>query len=165
MNGSWFRTAMNVLNHGLKPAPMRKNLVVNDKENDDDWSICNDFNVGSKVYGDREITIMNLPSNLVNAETVRTACDSKMYTDNLAVFTANSDITVYAAVDKRVNSNLEWLKSWTRTSTVLNTSNGVELELFRLNAKSGETIILGTNGGENESANYIVFVLPQEAYF
>ena len=43
-----------------------KNLVVNDKENADDWSICNDFNIGSKVYGDREITIMNLPSNLAN---------------------------------------------------------------------------------------------------
>lgn len=34
--------------------------------------------------------------------------------------------------------------------------------MFKLNVSSGETVVLGTNGGEGNSANYIVFAVPQE---
>ena len=139
-----------------------QNLTVNDTANAADWSICYDFNAGSKVYGDRDITAVNAPTNLMNAEMIRTACDSKMYTGDLATFTANGDITVYIAVDTRVNGSLGWLKTWSRGGVSISTSNDVELELFKLNVSSGETVVLGTNGGEGNSANYIVFAVPQE---
>lgn len=139
-----------------------QNLTVNDTANAADWSICYDFNAGSKVYGDRDITAVNAPTNLMNAEMIRTACDSKMYTGDLATFTANGDITVYIAVDTRVNSSLGWLKTWSRGGVSISTSNDVELELFKLNVSSGETVVLGTNGGEGNSANYIVFAVPQK---
>lgn len=118
--------------------------------------------VGGKVYGDRDITALSVPDNLANVEFIRTACDSKMYTGQLASFKADKDIAVYAAVDTRVNAKLDWLKSWIDTGSAIVTSNDVQLELFRTTAKSGETVILGTNGGENESANYIVFAVLLE---
>ena len=69
---------------------------------------------------------------------------------------------MYAAVDARVNEKLDWLKAWTRSGVAVSTSNGVKLELFTLDALAGEQVVLGTNGGEMESANYIVFAVPRE---
>ncbi|MBR5164922.1 MAG: endo-1,4-beta-xylanase [Ruminococcus sp.] len=140
-----------------------KSLTVNDTVNASDWAIQNGLNVGDKVYGDRDITVTDMPSELTSAEIIRTACDSKMYTQELALFTAGEDIAVYAAVDTRVNDRLDWLRSWTDTGAAMTTSNDVQLELFRKTAKSGETVELGTNGGDNNSANYIVFALPLSA--
>ena len=85
-----------------------------------------------------------------------------MYTGQLASFKAGKDIAVYAAVDTRVIAKLEWLKNWKDTGSAIVTSNDVKLELFRTTAKTGETVMLGTNGGENESANYIVFAVHLE---
>lgn len=136
-----------------------KELTVNDTENASDWSICDSISVGANVYGDRDITVVSAPAELANAEAIRTACDSKLYTQALAEFKAGADMAVYAAVDKRVMDRLDWLKNWTDTGAAVTTSNDVELELFRTTAKSGEKVTLGTNGGDNESANYIVFAV------
>ena len=137
-----------------------KELKVNDTENASDWSICNNMNSGANVYDDRDITIVSAPTELANAEAIRTTCDSKLYTEQLASFTAGEDIAVYAAVDTRVSGRLDWLKNWTDTGAAVTTSNDVTLELFRTEAKSGTQVVLGTNGGDNESANYIVFAVP-----
>ncbi len=139
-----------------------RNLDVIDKENSAEWSIQNKFNEGSAIYGDRDITAANVPANLVNAEMIRTACDSKMYTGDEASFTAAEDITAYAAVDTRVSSDLEWLKAWTYAGMSINSSNDVEFALYKLNVNSGEKVVLGTNGGLVESANYMVFAVEQE---
>ena len=138
-------------------------LTVFDKENAADWSVYYDVNVGSKLYGDRDITIVSMPDNLKKVEAVRTACDSKLNTNDLGKFTAASDATIYAAVDTRVTANMpEWLKAWTFAGCNVTTSNDVTLELYKLNVQKGAVVALGTNGGSNESANYIVFAVPQE---
>ena len=139
-----------------------KNLVVNDRENAADWSISYGFGNGSTIFGDRDFTVQGVPSNLANAEVIKTACDSKMYTGDLATFTAGSDITLYAAVDTRVNTTLDRLKSWTAVGTSLTTSNDVELALYKLDVKSGTKVTLGTNGAEGYSINYVVMAVPQE---
>ncbi len=139
-----------------------KNLNVIDKANSAAWRISYEFGAGSQLYGDRDLTVINTPVNLVNAETLITACDSKYYMGDQASFTAGADITVYAAVDTRINANLDWLRAWSKGGISIMTSNDVELELFKLNVKSGEKVVLGTNGGEIESANYLVFAVPQE---
>lgn len=136
-----------------------QNLVVNDRANAADWSIVNGFKSGDAVYGDRDITAVSVPANLANAEMIRTACDSKMYTSDLGSFTAGADMTVYVAADTRVNANLTWLQSWTKTGSAVTTSNDVTLELFSKTVKVGDTVTLGTNGGSEASANYLVFAL------
>ena len=137
-------------------------IKVNDTENAIDWSLQHNFQVGDIVYGDRDITAVSVPDSVTGAEYIRTACDSKMFTEQLAKFSAGSDIAVYAAVDTRVMNRLDWLKEWTDTESAVMTSNNVQLELFRKTAKFGEVVTLGTNGGEGESANYIVFAVPLE---
>ncbi|MBO4867380.1 MAG: pectate lyase [Ruminococcus sp.] len=148
------------------PEPMSgkyfKNLVVNDTENASDWSIRNDMSNGFQLFGDRDFTVSNVPSYLVNAETIRTACDSKMYTSDLASFTAGADITLYVAVDTRVNNQLSWLSSWTPVGTSLYSSNDVELALYKKDVNSGTKVTLGTNGGEGYSINYIVMAVPRQ---
>ena len=137
-------------------------LKINDRSNANDWSVQRGLSVGAAVYGDRDITAASVPANLTNAEMIRTACDSKLYTGDLGTFTAGEDITAYVAVDKRVNISLDWLKAWKKGGVSITTSNDVELELFKLDVKSGDSVVLGTNGGSNESANYLAFAVPQE---
>lgn len=141
------------------------NLKVNDTENAADWSVVSGFKKGIQLYGDRDITAANVPSNLIGAEMIRTACDSKLYTGALGSFTAGADMNVYAAVDLRVNNSLDWLGVWTKTGAAITTSNGVTLELFKRAVKSGETVTLGTNGGSNNSANYVVLAIKQADEF
>ena len=136
-----------------------KELTVNDTENASDWSIVSGLKRGDTIYGDRDLTATSVPEKLANAEFVKTACDSKMYTDELGSFSAAADINVYLAVDDRVNTSLDWLSTWTKTGEAVTTSNGVTLELFRKAVRSGETVTLGTNGGQGESANYLIFAL------
>ena len=138
-------------------------LTVFDKENAADWSIYYDVKVGSVLYGDRDLTITSMPKNLVNAETIRTACDSKLSTNGLGKFTVSTDATIYTAVDTRVLINMpEWLKAWTFAGCSVTTSNDVTLMLYKLNVTKGDAVALGTNGGSGNSANYIVFAVPQE---
>lgn len=138
-------------------------LTVFDKENAADWSIYYDVKVGSVLYGDRDLTITSMPKNLVNAEAIRTACDSKLSTNDLGKFTVSTDATIYTAVDTRVLVNMpEWLKAWTFAGCSVTTSNDVTLMLYKLNVTKGDAVALGTNGGSGNSANYIVFAVPQE---
>ncbi|MCI6560764.1 MAG: hypothetical protein MR434_05080, partial [Ruminococcus sp.] len=140
-----------------------KNLQVYDTENGSDWSIYNNTGSGSVLYGDRQLTATSFPENLVGAETIRTACDSKLVTSDLGKFTAGEDITVYVALDSRVSSTLpSWLNDWKQEEITISTSNDLTLILFKKNMKAGEELTLGTNGGSNESVNYIVIASKQE---
>ncbi len=140
-----------------------KELIVNDRDNAANWSIYNNTGVGSLIYGDRDITFASFPENLVGAETIKTACDSKMYTSDLGEFTAGADITVYVAVDERVAENIQsWLGNWKNAGVSVSSSNDVTFILYKKNVKSGEKVTLGTNGGFGLSANYSVFAVPQE---
>ena len=56
-----------------------KNLIVNDKENSADWSIIEKLENGALLFGDRDVTAIDIPANLIGAEFVKTACDSKMF--------------------------------------------------------------------------------------
>ena len=66
-------------------------------------------------------------------------------------------------MDSRVTSALPaWLSGWTKTANTIQTSNDLTLELYKKNFNAGETITLGTNGGSNESVNYIVLAVAKE---
>jgi len=140
-----------------------KNLQVYDGENGGDWSIYNNAGAGSVLFGDRDITAVSFPDNLIGAETVRTACDSKLVTTDLGIFTAGADITVYIVMDSRVTDPLpSWLKGWKNAGVTISTSNDLTLMLYKKNVKSGEKVVLGTNGGSNDSVNYSVIAVAQE---
>lgn len=146
----------------VKPEPLNgtliKNLIIADTENAADWSIQNNFGINSKIYGDRDFVCTESNAFADSAEYIRTACDSKMYLNDLATFEAAKDMYVYVALDQRVEVVLpDWLKDWTKTGAVITSSNDVTFTLYQKQVKSGKTVTLGTNGGLVESANYIVF--------
>lgn len=140
-----------------------QNIVVNDKENSADWDIYYDFGENLVIFGDRDITATSIPENLIGAEAIRTACDSKMFTSDLGTFTAGVDITAYVAVDSRVVPVLpEWLGDWEKTDGIMTATSGLTFELYKKNFNAGETITLGMNGGNGNNANYLVFVKNKE---
>ncbi len=134
-----------------------RNLVVSDTENAADWSIQKNFGAGVQLYGDRDLTCASSDALVDGCEFIRTACDSKLYTGDLAAFEAAKDMFVYAAVDQRVDANLSWLGSWKKTGAVITSANDVTFSLYQKQVKAGEKVTLGTNGGEGNSANYLIF--------
>jgi len=141
-----------------------KNLAVNDTKNASNWSIddSGSFGTGSSLFGDRNITATFVPKNLTGAEIINTACDSKMYTNDLGTFTAGADITVYIAMDTRVVSLLpEWLGNWNKTDIIMTSNNNLTFEFYKKDFKSGETVTLGMNGGNGNCVNYTVYVTEQ----
>lgn len=109
---------------GLAP-PAASNLQVADNANAPDWSVRTDLQVNDEVYGDRAYTFLSIPGNLVGAQWIRSANDSKGYTGNpLASFALNAAADVYIAFqnDRGVPS---WVDdSWTDTGAEITTREG-----------------------------------------
>lgn len=154
-----------------EPVPVQKpeytgkliaKLVVNDIDNGADWSIQQNLNVGSKIYGDRDFTVVTLPDALVGAEYVQAACDSKSVVSELATLTAATDCTLYVIVDMRLIEAQglmpPWLAGFSQRSDVLNSSNTVTYEIFERELTVGEQVTLGSNMTGNSVVNYFAAV-------
>ena len=133
-----------------------KSLTVKDAANLTVWSVQKDLKEGAAVFGDRTFTIASVPDEIRGCEYIRTACDSKKYTGDEAVFTAGADITVYLGLDSRI-SEPSWLSSWVKTSLMI-TDNGdpvVNYIIYKRECKKDDVITLGAVNFSN-CVNYIV---------
>lgn len=148
----------------LEPAaiPVKGKLIeslsVLDSEHRSAWSIAYDAKVGDTIFGDRDFTYTELPDQLKGAERIVTACDSKTYPDDNAVLTVSGDVTLYIALDQRVDVPA-WIneRSWKKTGLTAASSNEVIFDLYELSCISGQTVRLGTNGGQTGAVEYAVF--------
>ena len=138
-----------------------KNLSVKDEKYGNSWILADNLKDGELIYGDRDVTYVGLPSYLNGAEFIRTACDSKNTDSDLAVFTADKDIELYIGLDSRVSSVPQWLDSYEKTSDTFKNSSDVEYYIYKKNIKSGENVILSTNGQSSGCVNYTVIILEQ----
>lgn len=134
-------------------------LIIKDAENQKNWHIEQHAQYGLPVYGDRDVLYQTLPAELIGAEMIQTACDSKNHSDDLATFRAGADITVYAAFDTRVEYLPAWLSAWTATELMIENSNGVIYRLYQKICKEGEIVTLGTNGQSDSCVGYTVFAV------
>lgn len=139
-----------------------KELTILDTNFGGSWSIDSDIQMNELLYGDRNVTYISLPDELIGAEYIRTACDSKNTSGNLATFTSDSDIDVYAAVDVRVASVPEWLSDWENTGLTAANDNNVSFNIYKKSFSSGETVTLGENGQSSGCVGYTVFVTEQQ---
>lgn len=159
--GEGYLFNINYFTFGRETVPLNgtliQNLLVNDGENAGDWSIAADTAQGGLLYGDRDFTSATLPEVLMGAEAIRTACDSKNYTDTLGVFTAGKDITVYVALDTRVETLPDWLSDWNRTGLIFQSSNDVTFALYAKTYNVGDTVTLGSNGQSSNCVGYLVY--------
>lgn len=161
-----FLMNINYFTFGREALPINgrliKNLIVYDNDNASYCIITDNANVGSFIFGDREFTFTTLPEELKGAEILRTACDSKAFTDTISEFTAGEDITVYIAADTRLESTPQWLSEWTKTDFSATSSNDVTFNVYKKNFKSGEKIALGSNGQSAYCVNYTVLVKEEQ---
>ena len=159
------RPAVTVLKSGSTAleGTLIKELTINDKNNRYNWSIQNGMDAGTEVFGDRAFKFTDVPEKLRNTEWIRTACDSKKYTDNEARFTAGEDITVYVGLDSRIEQTPDWLSDWTRTDMSL-TDDGnpvVTYNVYKKNYSSGSEIVLGKIANSSV-VNYVVMTAVKE---
>ena len=133
-----------------------QNLLVKDTANYQSWKIDTSLITNDSVFGDRDFTYTSLPNELQGCEAVLTACNSKSYDADLAVFTAGQNLTLYVAMDARQETIPAWLSSYTKTNLTAVTSNDVTFNLYTKQFKKGETVTLGTNGGSYNLVNYTV---------
>ena len=127
------------------------------------WSIESGLSEGALVYGDRDVTYTAVPDALSGAEYVRTPCDAKNLSGTLAEFTVSEPVTVYAALDSRVEQAPAWLSGWTKTDLALSNSNNVSYVLYAKEMDAGETVVLGENGQTAGCVNYTVAVTAKQA--
>ncbi len=144
---------------GKNPASIEgklfKNVTVSDSAYPSGWAIGN-AESGSLIFGDRDFTITELPEKLNNVEILMTACDAKNSAENTAEFKAGEDITLYIAMDSRVENVPEWLSEYNKTNLTITTSNDLTLELYSKEVKAGEKVTLGSNGQSAYCVNYTV---------
>ena len=147
-------------------------LVVNDTDNGGNWAVEGNFGTGSKIFGDREYTVSADGNGVgTGGEQIRTACDSKKYSGDLATLTAADDLKLNVYMDVRViqslsqeQINASWLKDYTHMRTQVFSSNGEEFTVFTRDVKKGETVTLGSNFTSQNCVNYFaaVFAMPEE---
>lgn len=147
-------------------------LVVNDTDNGGNWAVEGNFGTGSKIFGDREYTVSADGNGVgTGGEQIRTACDSKKYSGDLATLTAAEDLKLNVYMDVRViqslsqeQINASWLKDYTHMRTQVFSSNGEEFTVFTRDVKKGETVTLGSNFTSQNCVNYFaaVFAMPEE---
>ena len=142
-------------------------LLVHDIANGANWSIQDNLRVGSRIYGDRDFTVVTLPAELAGAEYVQSACDSKTFSSDLAELTAGQNLTAYAIVDLRLSMEQgikpAWLSGWTHTDLIVNSSNTVTYEVYARSLSAGESITLGSNKTGQNVVNYFAAVQPAAA--
>ncbi len=135
------------------------NLSVKDSANRMKWDIADGAAVGSTIFGDRDFTYITMPNALTGAEYIKTACDSKYWSDDLAQFTAAEDMTLYIALDNRVDPLPSWMSGFTKTDMTTASSNDVTFDIYAKDIQGGDVVTLGTNGQSSYCVNYTVFAV------
>lgn len=169
--GNWvFFDDFSLIGNGNSTAPEQipdgkyiKSLEVNDSANRADWSIQNGIEAGTEVFGDRAFRFTSVPDKLKNVEWIRTACDSKKFTDIEARFTAAVDETVYIGLDSRIGETPDWLSDWEKTSMTL-TDDGdpvVTYNVYKKDFPADTEVILGKIASSGV-VNYVVIAGEKE---
>lgn len=146
-------------------------LTVHDTKNGANWSIVPDFGTGSIIFGDRDYTVTGEGNGVGSGgEQIRTACDSKTYSGDLATLTAAEDLKLNIYLDQRVLQSLSqdqlsasWLRDYVHMRTQVFSSNNVEFTVFTRDVKKGETVTLGSNFTAQNCVNYFAAVYPAAA--
>lgn len=154
-----------IIEENIKPitGTLIREVTVYDGMNAQHWLISENAQSGAAIFGDRDFTIVGLPAELQGAEILHTACDSKYWEKDLADLTAAQPITLYVAMDARVDKLPAWLSGWARTTLLFGGSNDVNFICYAKELDADETVTLGTNGQSSYCVNYFALAMPRAA--
>ena len=91
-----------------------------------------------------------------------TPCDAKASSKDQAELTIAQDCTVNVGLDSRVENVPAWMSDFTKTNSVIKTTNDVTFELYAKPVKAGEVVKLGSNGQSASCMNYIVIASEKD---
>ncbi|MBQ7131107.1 MAG: RICIN domain-containing protein [Oscillospiraceae bacterium] len=162
-NGKTAQTWIIEAVHPIIDGEIIQRLERYDHTGADTIAIESNLAIGSLVFGDRTFTYTSLPDELIGAEFIKTACDSKAVEASTLVcmFDAAKDCTVYVAIDSRVETTPSWLSDWTLTDMTVVSSNDVTFNVYSLEVAAGESVALGGNGQSKSCINYTVMAMEK----
>ncbi len=141
-----------------------QNLQVQDQATYKSWAIDTATASGDMIFGDRDVTYVQLPAALEGAESILTACDAKNATTDLATFQTAKDATVYVGLDTRVTTVPAWMSGYTlQDGMTVTNSKEVVFQFYAMDISAGETVTLGANGQSAGCVNYTVFAVEKAA--
>ncbi|MGI6270181.1 MAG: GDSL-type esterase/lipase family protein [Candidatus Howiella sp.] len=149
------------------------NLICNDADNNFNWVVRTNAQVGDQAYSDRKQLFFDdsLPEELVGCDWIRTAMNSKSWNAGnvLCSFDVYCDTDLYVAWPK-AQSTPDWLNTsagWENTETSLtfwnsewNATHDSVMQLYRREVYAGEHVELGCLGTAS-AAIYLVFLQHQ----
>ncbi len=139
-----------------------QNLLVRDLTTYKSWQIDNATASGDMIFGDRDVTYVQLPAALEGAESILTACDAKNATTDLATFQTAKDATIYVGLDTRVTTVPVWMSGYTlQDGMTVTNSKEVVFQFYAMDVSAGETVTLGANGQSAGCVNYTVFAVEK----
>ena len=169
--GNWvFFDDFSLIGNGTVPEPepipdgkFIKSLEVSDSANRAAWSIQTGMDTGTEVFGDRAFRFTAVPEKLKDAEWIRTACDSKKYTDSEAKFRTAMDETVYIGLDSRITETPDWLSDWTKTDMALidDGATVVTYNVYKKDFPADSEVVLGKIANSSV-VNYVVMAKEKE---
>ena len=148
----------------LSPLPEKqsiKNVNVFDTENGHNWRIMNNLSVGQNAFGDREYTISSVPQELVGADWIQPAMNtrSNTYLNNYASFEVETDGYVFVAHSDRVFVKPYWLSEYEETNLTIKVreSDTVErtMTIYYKKVSAGEKVDLGINSNDGTTTSLI----------
>ena len=161
-------TETTVTTTDTQPVPVSgkliRNLNVTDTAHKDGWMLAQS-SANGRIFGDRDYTYTAFPAELIGAEALLTACDSKKTDADLATFTAGEKLDAFVLLDTRVEENAAvpaWLGGWEKTALTAASSNDVSFSVYKKTYDAGQTVTLGTNGMDGNVVNYTVFASASE---
>ena len=153
-------TAAEVSLYELQGGPIVDNLVCHDEANALNWVIRTNAQIGTQAYSDRTITFRTLPDVLKGKDWIRTAMNSKLWSedDSLSEFDVLASTDMYVGLD-RVVGRPDWLSDEagfedTGMTIELEGTDSV-LQLYKRPVYAGEHVQLGYVGMDR--ACYLVF--------
>ncbi len=165
--GTWPKNLVKAGTVEIEPTVLNGRLIQNlsilDETYGAKWSIDTEQQMDEPVYGDRDVVYLTLPEELVGAEYIRTACDSKNTAGTLAAFTAAVDMNVYVLMDSRVTTLPAWLDDWQNSGQTASNNNNVSYVIYTKQVSAGETVTLGENGQSSGCVHYAVFAAEPPA--
>lgn len=149
------------------------NLICNDADNNFNWVVRTNAQVGDQAYSDRKQLFFDetLPEELVGCDWIRTAMNSKSWNAGnvLCSFDVACDTTLYVAWPLAW-ATPDWLNTsagWENTETTFtfwnsdrNATHDSVMQLYRREVCAGEHVELGCLGTAS-AAIYLVFLQHQ----
>jgi PelA/Pel-15E family pectate lyase len=143
------------------------NIVLFDPTNAEAWSVVENFDIGSKVFGDREFVAATIPAGLLGAEWISTSMETRRLTSPTTFI--QFDVTVAGTLNLLFEDRITEKPTWVTEAgfvaseqKVVVTGDGSEdgrsFTVYTKNVEAGETITMGvnSNNGTTSSMMYLI---------